>query len=174
MTVMPVIHAPDPRLQVVSQAVECVDDDVRRLMDDLLETMHAEKGLGLSAIQVGIPRRIVVANVVRHDGTSGPLKLANPHIKAFSQARVEFDEGCLSFPDLFAPVERPASVDITYLDENGVGRDLHAEGILARCLQHEIDHLDGILFVDHLSALRRRLILRKMAKWKKARLRDIA
>ena len=174
MTVMPVIHAPDPRLEVVSTAVECVDDDVRRLMDDLLETMNAEKGLGLSAVQVGIPRRVVVANVTRHEGMSWQLKLANPHITAFSQTRVEFDEGCLSFPELFALVERPESIDLTYLDENGEDRELHAEGILARCLQHEIDHLDGILFVDHLSALRRRLILRKMTKWKKAQLRDSA
>ena len=174
MTVMPVIHAPDPRLQVVSEAVEDVDDGIRRLMDDLLETMYAEKGLGLSAIQVGIPKRIVVVDVARSDGTSEPLKLVNPDITAASQERVEFDEGCLSFPELYAMVERPASVDVAYLDENGAGRELHAEGLLARCLQHEIDHLDGILFVDHLSALRRRLILRKMIKWKKARLRDIA
>ncbi|MCY4610029.1 MAG: peptide deformylase [bacterium] len=174
MTVMTVIHAPDPRLQVVSEAVGCVDDDVRRLADDLLETMYAEKGLGLSAIQVGIPRRIIVVDVARSDGALQPLKLVNPAVTGSSQERVEFDEGCLSFPELFALVERPASVDITYLDENGAGRELHADGLLARCLQHEIDHLDGILFVDHLSALRRRLILRKMIKWKKARLRDIA
>ena len=174
MTVMPVIHAPDPRLLVISEAVGCVDDGVRRLMDDLLETMYAEKGLGLSAIQIGIPRRIMVVDVARRDGTPQPLKLVNPDITASSQERVEFDEGCLSFPELFAMVERPASVDITYLDENGADRELHADGLLARCLQHEIDHLDGILFVDHLSALRRRLILRKMIKWKKARLRDIA
>ena len=174
MTVMPVIHAPDPRLQVVSEAVGRVDDGVRRLMDDLLETMYAEKGLGLSAIQVGVPRRIVVVDVAQRDGTSEPMKLVNPAITAASQERVEFDEGCLSFPDLYAMVERPVSVDIAYLDENGASRELHAEGLLARCLQHEIDHLDGILFVEHLSALRRRLILRKMIKWKKARLRDIA
>ncbi|MDE0417005.1 MAG: peptide deformylase [bacterium] len=174
MTVMPVIHAPDPRLQVVCEAVGCVDDGVRRLMDDLLETMYAEKGLGLSAIQVGVPRRIVVVDVAQRDGTPEPMTLVNPDITAASQERVEFDEGCLSFPDLYAMVERPASVDVTYLDESGAVRELHAEGLLARCLQHEIDHLDGILFVDHLSALRRRLILRKMIKWKKARLRDIA
>ncbi len=174
MTVMTVIHAPDPRLQVVCEPVECVDDSVRRFADDLLETMYAEKGLGLSAIQVGIPRRIVVVDVARRDGPPDPLTLVNPEITAMSQERVEFDEGCLSFPELFAMVERPASVDITYLDRNGAGRELHADGLLARCLQHEIDHLDGILFVDHLSALRRRLILRKMMKWKKARLRDIA
>ena len=174
MTVMPVIHAPDPRLQVTSGVVETVDDDVRRLMDDLLETMYAEKGLGLSAIQVGIPRRVMVVDVAGRDGTPQPLKLVNPDITASSQERAEFDEGCLSFPELFAMVERPASVDVTYLDENGARRELHADGLLARCLQHEIDHLNGILFVDHLSALRRRLILRKMIKWKKARLRDIA
>ena len=174
MTVMPVIHAPAPRLQVVSEAVETIDDGVRRLMDDLLETMYAEKGLGLSAIQVGIPRRIVVLDVAQRDRTPQPLKLVNPVITASSQERVEFDEGCLSFPELYAMVERPASVDITHLDEDGATRELHADGLLARCLQHEIDHLDGILFVDHLSALRRRLILRKMIKWKKARLRDIA
>ena len=174
MTVMPVIHAPDPRLQVVSEAVGCIDDGVCRLMDDLLETMYAEKGLGLSAIQVGVPRRIVVVDVAQRDGTHEPLKLVNPVITASSQERVEFDEGCLSFPELYAMVERPASVDISFLDENGAARELHADSLLARCLQHEIDHLDGILFVDHLSALRRRLILRKMIKWKKARLRDIA
>ena len=174
MAVMPVIHAPDPRLQVISESVIAIDDDVRQFMDDLLETMYAEKGLGLSAIQVGLPRRIMVVDVARRDGTPRPLKLVNPVITDSSGERVEFDEGCLSFPELFAMVERPASVDITYCDENGVDRDLHADGLLARCLQHEIDHLNGILFVDHLSALRRRLILRKMIKWKKARLRDIA
>ena len=174
MTVMPVIHAPDPRLQVISETVETVDDDVLRLMDDLLETMYAEKGLGLSAIQVGVPRRVMVVDVARQGEAAKPLKLVNPVITASSEERVEFDEGCLSFPELFAMVERPASVDVAYLDENGAGRELHADGLLARCLQHEIDHLDGILFVDHLSALRRRLILRKMIKWKKARLRDIA
>ncbi len=174
MTVMPVIHAPDPRLQVISETVETVDEDVCRLMDDLLETMYAEKGLGLSAIQVGVPRRIMVVDVARQGEAAKPLKLVNPVITASSEEQVEFDEGCLSFPELYAMVERPVSVDVTYLDENGVEQGLHADGILARCLQHEIDHLDGILFVDHLSALRRRLILRKMIKWKKARLRDIA
>ncbi len=174
MTVMTVIHAPDPRLQAISEAVETVDDGVRRLLDDLLETMYAEKGLGLSAIQVGIPRRVMVVDVAGRSGISRPRKLVNPAIVASSQERLEFDEGCLSFPKLSAMVERPASIDITYLDENGDGRKLHADGLLARCLQHEIDHLNGILFIDHLSALRRRLILRKMIKWKKARLRDIA
>ncbi len=174
MTVMPVIFAPDPRLKVVSSRVETVDDGVRRLLDDLLETMYAEKGLGLSAIQVGVARRIMVVDVARRDGTRRPLRMVNPEITRSSDERVEFDEGCLSFPELFAMVERPAGVHVAYQDETGARRGIEADGLLARCVQHEIDHLDGILFVDHLSSLRRKLIVRKMTKWKKARLRDSA
>ncbi len=174
MAVMPIIHAPDPRLKVVSEEVEAVDDDVRRLLDDLLETMYAEKGLGLSAIQVGIPRRIMVVDVSRRDEPSQPLRLVNPEIIGFSDEWVEFDEGCLSFPELFSMVERRAGVRVSFQDERGTRQEIETDSILARCIQHEIDHLNGILFVDHISALRRRLILRKMIKWKKARIRDIA
>ncbi len=174
MTVMPIIHAPDPRLKVVSEEVEAVDDEVRRLLDDLLETMYAEKGLGLSAIQVGIPRRIMVVDASRRDEPSQPLRLVNPEIIGFSDECAEFDEGCLSFPGLFSMVERRAGVRVSFQDKRGTRQEIETDGILARCIQHEIDHLDGILFVDHLSDLRRRLILRKMTKWKKAQLRDIA
>lgn len=174
MAVMPIIHAPDPRLKVVSERVEAIDDGVRRLLDDLLETMYAEKGLGLSAIQVGLPKRAMVVDVARRDEASRPLRLVNPEILGSSDETVAFDEGCLSFPELFAMVERPAGVRVAFQDERGARQEIDADGILARCIQHEIDHLDGILFVDHLSALRRRMILRKMSKWKKARLREIA
>jgi len=174
MAVMPIIWAPDPRLKVVSEPVETVDDGIRALMEDMLETMYAEPGIGLSAIQVGVPKRIVVVDVARKGETPQPIRLVNPEITAMSEDAAIFDEGCLSLPEHFAEIERPAEIDVRYTDENGARQTLHADDMLARCLQHEIDHLDGILFVDHLSALKRGMILRKLAKQKKARLRESA
>ena len=172
MTVMPIIVAPDARLRAVSEEVGAVDDDVRRLMEDMLETMYAEPGVGLSAVQVGVPRRIVVIDVAERGEEPRPLRMVNPRITAFSREKVEFDEGCLSLPEHYAMIERPAEVRVAYLDENGIGRELLADDLLSRCIQHELDHLDGILFVDRLSVLRRNIILRKLAKLKKARLRE--
>ena len=174
MAIRPIIWAPDPRLKVVSTPVEAVDDGVRRLMNDMLETMYAEPGVGLSAIQVGVPKRIVVADIARDDEEPAPIRLVNPRIVWHSDETAVFEEGCLSLPEFYAEIERPAEVRIDCLDEHGEPRELHAEGILARCLEHELDHLDGILFVDHLSAVRRGIILRKLAKQKKAKLRESA
>ncbi|MBN34911.1 MAG: peptide deformylase [Rhodospirillaceae bacterium] len=174
MAILQIIWAPDPRLKVVSEPVETVDDDVRALMDDMLDTMYDEPGVGLSAIQIGVPKRVVVVDVARKGEEPQPIRLVNPVITATSEEIAIFDEGCLSLPEHFAEVERPAEVDVSYIDENGDAQTLHADDILSRCLQHEIDHLDGILFVDHLSALKRGMILRKLTKQKKARLRDSA
>ena len=174
MSVMPIIRAPDPRLKAVSEPVETVDDAVLKLMEDMLETMYDEPGIGLSAIQVGIPKRIVVVDVAREGGESRPIRLVNPVITSESDDLAVFDEGCLSLPEFFAEIERPAGVEVAYTDETGAETTLKADGVLARCLQHEIDHLDGILFVDHLSAVRRGMILRKLAKLKKSKLRESA
>ena len=171
MAILPIVHAPDPRLKVVSAPVAAVDDGVRRLMDDMLETMYAEPGVGLSAVQVGVPRRVVVIDT---DEGHGPLCLANPQIARFSSETVLLDEGCLSLPDQFAHIERPARVQLRYLDRNGRECRLAADGVLARCIQHELDHLEGVLFVDRLSALRRGIVMRRLAKLKKARLRESA
>ena len=174
MAILPIIWAPDPRLKVVCEAVETIDDSVRRLMEDMLETMYAEPGIGLSAIQVGTPRRIVVVDVARKDEEPRPIRMANPVITAASDETAVYDEGCLSLPEHFAEIERPAEIDVTYIDENGEERSRHADGLLARCIQHELDHLEGLLFVDRLSAVRRGIILRKLVKQKKARLRESA
>lgn len=172
MAILPIIWAPDPRLKVVSTPVEAVDDTVRKLMDDMLATMYAEPGIGLSAIQVGVPKRIVVADVAREGETPRPMRFVNPEIVWESEEIAAYEEGCLSLPEQFAEVERPEAIRVTYLDESGAPQELETDGILARCLEHELDHLDGILFVDHISAVRRSIILRKLAKQKKAKLRD--
>jgi peptide deformylase len=174
MAILPIIWAPDPRLKSISEPVPDVDDGVRTLMEDMLETMYAEPGIGLSAIQVGIPKRIVVVDVAREGEEPQPIRLVNPVITAESDDLAVFDEGCLSLPEFFSEIERPAEVEVTYTDENGVEQTLHADDILSRCLQHEIDHLDGILFVDHLSAVRRGMILRKLSKLKKSKERERA
>ena len=174
MAVLPIIWAPDPRLRVVSESVTAVDDGVRRLMDDMLDTMYAEPGVGLSAVQVGVPKRVVVTDVARPGEELRPLRMVNPTIAAASDETAVYEEGCLSLPDHHADIERPAEVDVTYIDENGEERSLHAGGLLARCIQHELDHLEGLLFVDRLSAVRRAIILRKLAKQKRARLRESA
>ncbi len=169
MATLPIIIAPDARLKVKSEAVGRVDAGVRELMDDRLETMYAAPGIGLSAIQVGVAKRVIVIDIARADGRRAPLRLADPEVVWTSDELVRNEEGCLSFPDHFAEVERPAQARVRYLDYDNEQRDLYAEGLLARCVQHEIDHLEGILFTDHLSALRRNIILRKLTKMKKAR-----
>ena len=137
-------------------------------MDDMLETMYAAPGVGLAAPQVAIHKRIVVVDAADRNSERCPLQLANPEIIKKSDDIATFDEGCLSFPDQFAEVERPASVRIRYIDYNNAPQEIEAEGLLSTCIQHEIDHLDGRLFVDHISMLKRNMILRKMAKLKKA------
>lgn len=174
MAILPIIWAPDPRLKTVSTPVETVDDGVRALMDDMLATMYDEPGIGLSAIQVGVPKRLVVVDVAREGEEPRPMRFVNPEIVWESDVIVGWEEGCLSLPDHYAEVERPEAIRMRYLDENGAPGELEADGILSRCLQHELDHLDGILFVDHLSSVRRSIILRKLAKLKKAKLAESA
>ena len=169
MALLDIVLAPDPRLKVICRHVEAVDDDLRRLMDDMLETMYAAPGIGLSAPQVGDQRRVIVADIARDDAPNAPIRMANPKILEASSEIVANEEGCLSFPDQYNDVRRPSWARIAYLDELGQAAELRAEGLLATCLQHEIDHLDGLLFVDHLTSLKRGMILRKMKKIKRQR-----
>lgn len=174
MAILPIIVAPDARLRVTSAPVGEVDGEVRALLDDLLETMHAAPGVGLSAVQVGVPRRLIVIDVARHDEPPAPLFLADPEILRVSDQTVAMEEGCLSFPEHYAEVVRPAAVTVSYLDRDNRRRELAVEALLARCVQHEIDHLDGILLVDHLSAIKRGIILRKLVKARKAKALETA
>ncbi len=169
MALPPVITAPDPRLKRISAPVARVDDAVRRLMDDMVDTMHEAPGVGLAAPQVGVLRRVIVVDAARRDQDqeSRPYRLANPEIVWVSDDLAVSEEGCLSLPEHYADVTRPAEVRVAYLDQHDVARELHATGLLAICVQHEIDHLDGILFVDHISQLKRNMILRKLAKAKR-------
>jgi peptide deformylase len=166
---IPIITAPDPRLKVKARLVTAVDDEVRRLMDDLLETMYGAIGVGLAAPQVGVASRVLVVDVAREGEKPKPLKLANPEIIWRSPETMICNEGCLSLPEHYAEVTRPAKVRLRYLDYQNEIREMEAEGLLATCLQHEIDHLDGILFVDHISSLKRGMILRKLAKSKRSK-----
>jgi peptide deformylase len=169
MALLPIILAPDPRLKAVSRPVDNVDDEVARLMEDMLDTMYEAPGIGLAAPQVGAHKRVIVIDVARQDKgeAPNPLKLANPELIATSEDLKSWDEGCLSLPEHYAEVTRPSRVAVRYLDENNKRREIEADGVLAVCLQHEMDHLDGILFVDHVSALKRNMILRKLRKAKK-------
>lgn len=168
MAILPIIHAPDPRLKVKCAAVEQVDDAIRRLMDDMLETMYAAPGVGLAAPQVGVPKRLLVADVSARDEEPHPMCLVNPEIVWRSEETAVYEEGCLSLPEEYAEVTRPAQVRIHHLDRDGVEREIEVDGVLSTCLQHEMDHLDGILFVDHLSRLKRSIILRRLQKAKLA------
>jgi peptide deformylase len=168
MAILSVITAPDPRLKVTSTPVERVDEEVRRLMDDLLETMYSAPGIGLAAPQVGLPKRVIVVDLAGPDEDPRPLRLANPELVRVSDEEVTYEEGCLSVPDHYADVTRPIAATIRYLDYDNEVREIEPEGLLATCLQHEIDHLEGILFIDHLTALKRDIILRKLAKAHKA------
>ena len=167
MAILPIITAPSPRLRVVSEEIERVDDDVRRLLDDMLETMYAAPGVGLAAIQVGVPRRAIVIDLGREAQPAGPLFLVNPEIAWSSEELLEREEGCLSLPDQYTGVVRPSEVKVGYLDYDNARREIHAGEILSTCIQHEMDHLDGILFVDLLSAVKRNIIVRKLAKARK-------
>lgn len=164
MAVRPILIAPDPRLKAVSEEVAAVDGDIRRLADDMLESMYAADGIGLAAIQIGVPRRVLVMDLARKDGKNEPRVFVNPKILWTSDESAVCQEGCLSVPDIWEEVERPAQIRAEYLDREGRLQSLEAEGLLATCLQHEIDHLEGILFVDHLSRLKRSMALKKLAK----------
>jgi peptide deformylase len=169
MALRPIITAPDPRLKVKARPVPAVDAKVRRLMDDLLETMYHAIGIGLAAPQVGEAVRVLVVDVAREGEDPQPMRIANPEILWRSPEKVTANEGCLSLPEHYADVERPAVIRLRYLDHENELRELEASGLLATCLQHEIDHLEGLLFVDHISTLKRGMILRKLAKAKRSR-----
>lgn len=161
--------APDPRLKLKAKPVAAVDARIRRLMDDMAETMYAAPGIGLAAPQVGVLERVLVVDVAKDGDKPQLLKVANPELLWHSDDLAIFNEGCLSLPDHYADVERPAACKVRYLDEQGEIREIHAKGLLATCLQHEMDHLEGTLFVDHISALKRNIILRKLQKLKKSK-----
>ncbi|MBW7835749.1 MAG: peptide deformylase [Sphingomonadales bacterium] len=164
MALLPILTAPDPRLKAVSNPVAAVDDDLRRLMDDMLETMYDAPGVGLAAIQVGVAKRLLVIDTAGEGEARQPHFFVNPEILWVSEELALYNEGCLSVPEHYADVERPAEVRVRYLDYHGNPQEIHATGLLATCLQHEMDHLDGILFIDHISALKRGMILRKLKK----------
>jgi len=168
MALLPIITAPDPRLKRVAKPVARVDDAVRRLMDDLLETMYAAPGIGLAAPQVGVLSRVIVVDIAKEGEEPRPHRLANPEIVWRADEEAVYEEGCLSLPEQYAEVTRPARARIRYLDYENEIREIEADGLLATCIQHEMDHLDGVLFVDHISALKRNIILRKLAKAKKS------
>ena len=168
MAMLPIITAPDPRLKRISEPVAKVDAEVRRLMDDMLETMYKAPGIGLAAPQVGVLKRVIVVDIAREDEKPQPLRMANPEVIWVSDDDAVYNEGCLSLPDHYADVARPAACKVRYLDHENEVRVLEADGLLATCVQHEIDHLEGILFVDHLTALKRNIILRKLLKAKKS------
>jgi peptide deformylase len=166
MALLPIIVAPDPRLNVKCENVDQVTDDLKRLMDDMMETMYHAPGIGLAAPQVGVTKRIIVVDVSKGENDKTPYKMINPEITWHSDQLVDYEEGCLSLPEQYAQVKRPDEIHLSYIDSNGVVQKLKTSGILATCIQHEIDHLDGKLFVDHISKLRKNLILRKLKKYK--------
>jgi len=162
-----IITLPDRQLRAKSAPVERVDDEVRRFLDDMLETMYEAPGIGLAAVQVGVPRRMVTVDVAKREDENAdpdPLFLINPEVLWRSDERAVHEEGCLSIPEYYAEVERPASVRVRYLDRDGKLQEIEADNILAVCLQHEIDHLDGTLFIDHLSKLKRDMVIKKFTK----------
>ena len=172
MAVREIITAPDPRLKITARPVASVDAKVRQLMDDMLETMYHAIGVGLAAPQVGEALRVIVVDVAREGEKPQPLRIANPEILWRSEETMMANEGCLSLPEHYADVERPAEIRLRYLDHENEIREIEAKGLFATCLQHEIDHLDGVLFVDHISSLKRGMILRKLSKSKRSRVLD--
>jgi peptide deformylase len=173
MAILLILEAPDPRLRVISTPVDGVDDDLRTLIADMFETMYAAPGIGLAAVQVGVPKRVLVIDLQEQEGEDGkpvrdPRVFINPEIVDPAEDWAVYNEGCLSVPDQYAEVERPESCRARWMDLEGKQHDERIEGMLATCLQHEMDHLEGILFIDHLSRLKRDMILRKLAKLKKA------
>ncbi len=164
MTIKPLIILPDPVLRVTSEPVERIDDAVRELAADMLETMYDAPGIGLAGIQIGVPRRILVIDLAKDEEPRNPLVVINPTILSVSDDRSLYEEGCLSIPEYYAEVERPARLRISFQDLDGKTQERDADGLLATCLQHEIDHLNGTLFIDHISKLKRDMVIRKFTK----------
>ena len=164
MTIRPLLTLPDPRLRAASQPVERVDDELRALAQDMLDTMYDAPGIGLAAIQIGVPLRLVVIDLAKTDEERRPIVMIDPEIAWFSQDRRVHEEGCLSIPEYYEEVERPASVRYRYRTLAGEIVEQEADGVLATCLQHEIDHLNGVLFIDYLSRLKRERVVKKFEK----------
>ena len=164
MAIREIVKLPDPILKKISQPVERVDDELRGLVDDMLATMYDAPGIGLAAVQIGIPRRLLVMDTAKDEQPKDPMAFINPEIVWSSDEVSEYEEGCLSIPDVFDNIERPAEVRVSYLDRDGKQHEEHYDGLMATVLQHEIDHLNGILFIDYLSRLKRSTIVRKFTK----------
>ena len=162
-----IIIEPDPILREKSSPLEKVDNELRKLMDDMLETMYSAPGIGLAAVQVGILKRLIVIDISKEDEKKNPKFFVNPEIIYQSNKTSTYEEGCLSLPGFYAEVERPTECHINYLDYNGKRKKLEADGLLATCIQHEVDHLNGVLFIDHISKLKRDMIIKKLRKNKK-------
>ena len=170
MTVKPILTEPNKLLRQISKPVESVGDDERKLMDDMLDTMYAAPGIGLAAIQIGVPKRIIVMDISRDEDKKEPRYFVNPLIKNKNNETSKYEEGCLSVPDQFAEIERPNECEVEYLDYNGKKKLLKADGLLATCIQHEMDHLEGVLFIDYLSKLKKSMIIKKLSKIKSNRI----
>ena len=169
MTIRKIITEPDKILRQVSSPVKSVGDYERKIMDDMLETMYDANGIGLAAIQIGIPKRIIVIDL-KIENKKSPLYFINPVINNKDNLKATYEEGCLSVPNQFAEIDRPKKCDVEYLDYNGEKKILKAEGLLATCIQHEMDHLEGILFIDYLSKLKKSMIIKKLSKSKSTRI----
>tara|TARA_Y100001970_G_scaffold272047_1_gene368257 strand:- start:1901 stop:2425 length:525 start_codon:yes stop_codon:yes gene_type:complete len=167
MTIKKILTEPNKILRQVSLPVDKVTKKEQELMDDMLETMYHANGIGLAAIQIGIPKRIIVMDITKNEDKKKPMYFVNPVIKNKNKDLATYEEGCLSVPNQFAEVDRPATCEVEYLDYNGEIRILNADGLLATCIQHEMDHLEGILFIDYLSKLKKSMIIKKLSKQKK-------
>jgi peptide deformylase len=167
MAVRPILIAPDPRLKVVSTPVERVDAEIRKLAQDMADSMYEAEGIGLAAVQIGVAKRVIVMDLDQKDGNKDWRVFINPKITWASEEMATFEEGCLSVPEIWDDVERPARIKAEYLDLDGKTVKIDADGMLATCLQHEMDHLEGILFIDHFSRLKRSMALKKLTKAKK-------
>jgi len=166
MAVKTILTEPNKLLRQISKSVEKVSKQEQKLMDDMLETMYAANGVGLAAIQIGVPKRIIVMDISKDPKKKEPRYFVNPIIKNKDPVKATYEEGCLSVPNQFARIDRPSQCDIEYLDYNGKKQILHADGLLATCIQHEMDHLEGILFIDYLSKLKKSMIIKKLSKLK--------
>ena len=166
MSVKKILTEPNKILRQVSKNLDKVGDEERTLMKDMLDTMYDAPGIGLAAIQIGVPKRIIVIDISRDEGQKNPMYFVNPVIKKKNEEKSKYEEGCLSVPDQFAEIERPNTCEVEYLDYEGKKQLLKAEGLLATCIQHEMDHLEGILFIDYLSKLKKSMIIKKLSKIK--------
>ena len=170
MTVKTILTEPNKLLRQISKPVETVGKEEQQLMDDMLDTMYAANGIGLAAIQIGIPKRIIVMDLSKENEKKDPKYFINPVIKKKDHSKATYEEGCLSVPNQFAEIDRPKECEVEYLDYNGQKKTLNAEGLLATCIQHEMDHLEGILFIDYLSKLKKSMIIKKLSKNKTTRI----